>query len=230
MTEPATLFELEPPATSGDTPRCRMCARPARWLQGQQQWAMYCAGKACSNRERTCQKCSNPFVVNVDGAGTKYCSTECKIAGYHPRPETAAGPRCAWCGKPHSTVGMGRKYQNRIWPYICQPCLDPIRHVVDRLRRHHLPHQRARQLIEDPGCEVCGTDLLVKVRQSGQGKLSALLVVDHDHTCCPVDSHSCGQCIRGLICTHCNTAAGLLKDEPKHARSLADYLDRWFSR
>src|SRR5579864_5081802 len=33
------------------------------------------------------------------------------------------------------------------------------------------------------------------------------LCVDHDHTCCPGDK-SCGQCIRGLICQHCNKGLG----------------------
>src|ERR1019366_539768 len=33
------------------------------------------------------------------------------------------------------------------------------------------------------------------------------LQVDHDHRCCP-GKGSCGQCIRGPLCAHCNTSVG----------------------
>jgi hypothetical protein len=42
------------------------------------------------------------------------------------------------------------------------------------------------------------------------------LVVDHDHTT--------GE-VRGLLCTTCNSALGLLKDDPAIIRKAADYLE-----
>jgi hypothetical protein len=48
--------------------------------------------------------------------------------------------------------------------------------------------------------------------------------IDHDHRCCPTSAKSCGQCVRGLLCGRCNAAAGLLKDSPDRAVSLARYL------
>jgi hypothetical protein len=47
--------------------------------------------------------------------------------------------------------------------------------------------------------------------------------VDHDHACCPGE-HTCGYCVRGLLCRACNWACGALKDNPEMARRLADYL------
>lgn len=82
-------------------------------------------------------------------------------------------------------------------------------------------------LLTNPGCEVCGSNLLERVRTSGRGKVLAALVVDHDHQCCPSDSLSCGKCVRGLLCYYCNWAAGQLRDNPDTARSLANYLERW---
>ena len=35
-------------------------------------------------------------------------------------------------------------------------------------------------------------------------------VVDHDHSCCK--NRSCGYCVRGVLCTSCNTAIGMLKE------------------
>lgn len=49
------------------------------------------------------------------------------------------------------------------------------------------------------------------------------LVVDHDHACCP-GAGSCGSCVRGLICTGCNQAIGLMKDDPDILLAAAAYL------
>lgn len=46
---------------------------------------------------------------------------------------------------------------------------------------------------------------------------------DHDHACCS-GSKACGKCVRGVVCMHCNMAAGLLKDDPELARALAEYM------
>lgn len=54
--------------------------------------------------------------------------------------------------------------------------------------------------------------------------------VDHDHACCgfrPSQGHRlCGKCVRGLLCRSCNTALGLVKDDPAVLLRLAEYLGR----
>lgn len=49
------------------------------------------------------------------------------------------------------------------------------------------------------------------------------LHIDHDHACCP-GTYSCGRCIRGLLCSQCNTALGLLGDDVTKVMNLAAYL------
>lgn len=216
VTTQPSLFD----APSNDVPRCKLCERPAHWSDRRREYGLYCTSRACENRERICQAsgCGNTFVIGIDGAGTKYCSTECKTTGYHPTA-SARSVLCAWCGR-----SRGRR-TDRIWPYICDGCRLPIAHLIHRLRQHHVPHEMARRLLADPGCEVCGTDIVVKIHSARVGKLSAQLVVDHDHTCCP-GSVSCGRCVRGFLCGHCNRAAGDVRDDPNIARSLAEYLTR----
>ena len=49
------------------------------------------------------------------------------------------------------------------------------------------------------------------------------LQVDHDHACCEGE-HSCGDCVRGLICGSCNRALGLMQDDPDRLLAAAIYL------
>lgn len=50
------------------------------------------------------------------------------------------------------------------------------------------------------------------------------LCVDHDHSCCPKDDKCCGKCVRGLLCKHCNSAIGFLRDNVNNAFNAAEYL------
>jgi hypothetical protein len=63
-------------------------------------------------------------------------------------------------------------------------------------------------LLEEQGgkCAVCG-----KLNNEGRRRLA----VDHDH--------KTGK-VRGLLCGNCNTALGLVKEDPEILSLLADYL------
>jgi len=67
-------------------------------------------------------------------------------------------------------------------------------------------------------CKLCGG-----VNSDGRA-----LAVDHDHSCCP-EMTSCGKCIRGLLCYHCNMAIGYFRDNPDVCEKAAAYL-REFNR
>ena len=47
--------------------------------------------------------------------------------------------------------------------------------------------------------------------------------VDHDHNYCPT-SRTCGKCVRGILCSRCNTA---LAWHEEHAAGAAAYLERY---
>lgn len=44
------------------------------------------------------------------------------------------------------------------------------------------------------GCAICG------MKEHADKRRKRMLEVDHDHSCCPNGTYSCGRCIRGLVC------------------------------
>lgn len=69
------------------------------------------------------------------------------------------------------------------------------------------------------GCAICGTETSLK------GGKPIRFSVDHDRSCCPGD-HSCGTCVRGLLCNHCNVGVGHLRDNVELLQSAIEYLKR----
>lgn len=53
---------------------------------------------------------------------------------------------------------------------------------------------------------------------------SKAIAVDHDHKCCPA-SKSCMVCRRGLACSSCNLAIGMVYEDPARLRRMADALE-----
>jgi len=206
---------------TGATPRCRMCVREARWNGTQEQYYMYCGAGSCTNRQRICQHCNAQFDLGAEGTGSKYCSLPCKARGYRP-----TSPKkyldCAWCGHEGETTPS----RSRAWPYVCLSCLDPLKHVVHILKKHHVPFEKVTSFRELPVCEVCGKNLLERRRDVHSGQKRTALVVDHDHECCPGDSPSCGLCVRGLLCGQCNMAIGLLGESIPRIRGALEYLEK----
>jgi len=48
-------------------------------------------------------------------------------------------------------------------------------------------------------------------------------VIDHDHNCCS-GPKSCGKCVRGLLCGHCNSMIGFAKDSSDTLIKAAAYV------
>lgn len=71
--------------------------------------------------------------------------------------------------------------------------------------------QQVRALLAN-GCDVCGA--------------TERLHIDHDHACCPTgrSPRSCGRCVRGVLCHHCNTAMGLLGESEERVTALLHHL------
>ncbi len=59
---------------------------------------------------------------------------------------------------------------------------------------------------QDGKCAICGE----------LPSPTKLLDVDHDHE---------NKTVRGLLCNHCNTALGLVKEDPEILSAMIDYLE-----
>lgn len=81
--------------------------------------------------------------------------------------------------------------------------------------KHNLTIEQWDQMFANQGgkCAICGDENTAERN----------LHIDHDHECCP-GTYSCGKCIRGLLCTQCNTALGLANDDVDRLMQMASYL------
>jgi hypothetical protein len=84
-----------------------------------------------------------------------------------------------------------------------------------RWRTHGITPEQARALHARQGGKCPGCDTPKALEEVG---------VDHDHSCCP-GKRSCGNCVRLLLCTLCNSALARLGDSPASLRRLADLLE-----
>jgi len=78
-------------------------------------------------------------------------------------------------------------------------------------KRHGITKEMYDKLfmLHDGKCHVC--------------KSKNISCIDHDHSCCS-NKYSCGKCIRGLLCTQCNTALGLLQENVQTIKNLLKYI------
>lgn len=97
----------------------------------------------------------------------------------------------------------------------------PAKFAHQRIARTGLTYEdfeeRLRQ--QEGVCAICGRPETARYRDRVKR-----LNVDHDHAHCPGRS-SCGECVRGLLCSACNQAIGLLRDNPTLCRLAAWYLE-----
>ena len=150
----------------------------------------------------------NPLGEGSNPSGsTKICCT-CKLEksledDFHKR-STAKDGRQSSCKKCNTD-------QAQLWQKN-NPTYYLTRSKRNAIARHHLTEEEYVQLLKrfNGKCWAC------KEQEQNLG-------IDHDHTCCP-GSHSCGRCVRGLLCVQCNTALGLLKDSEDRINSLLRYI------
>ena len=123
----------------------------------------------------------------------------CKDCGSTTRKLPHPGPRCVTCFRVRKKLLRANSHSSRM------------------LKDYKLAPGEYDALYEAQGgmCYTCGP-------WTGNRGISKKLSVDHDHSCCPT-TPICGKCIRGLICSRCNSLLGELGDSSGH---LFDRIDK----
>lgn len=90
---------------------------------------------------------------------------------------------------------------------------------VKGLERHGITVAQYDELLAAQGgtCAICHESQTT----FSDGRVRRL-DVDHDHRCCP-GRHSCGACIRGLLCSNCNR--GIFRFHPPTLAAAAFYFE-----
>jgi hypothetical protein len=133
--------------------------------------------------------------------------------------------KCARCEYTGSVCTMSHKGA------YCKPCGIRYRRAWGKARNYEQLWQKRRRLsdkgltaeeyeelfaAQGSSCGVCGT------AEPGSHNWA----IDHDHSCC-AGQRSCGLCVRGILCFHCNVSLGLLKDSPELLRKAATYIEEF---
>lgn len=96
---------------------------------------------------------------------------------------------------------------------VCKPC------VSDRriLRLYGISAAQYAEMLraQEGCCKLCRTPQIDEPQR---------FTVDHDHACCP-GAKTCGKCVRGLLCTRCNKALGLFRDDPELLTAAVHYVE-----
>ena len=92
--------------------------------------------------------------------------------------------------------------------YRCKQCANAATIGGHRLAMYGVTRQTYNQMVMEQcgNCAICGRPETAKNRQ---------LCVDHDH--------ATGK-IRGLLCSRCNTALGLMQDDDRIVRRALSYI------
>jgi hypothetical protein len=111
---------------------------------------------------------------------------------------------CAYCGE-SQTLGL-----TGFVPDLCRQCSRRFDHMR---RRYGIGVSEYRRIMEEQQgkCAICG--------RSGEW-----LAVDHDHRCCPPERKTCGRCVRGLLCSNCNSGLGMFGEDPQVISRAISYL------
>lgn len=93
----------------------------------------------------------------------------------------------------------------------CKPCTESRKYKADIKRRYGISYEEYEDILEQQNncCAICKSDT------SQNNRATRGLFVDHCHTTGKV---------RGLLCSKCNHALGLLNDDIDLLKAAMDYL------
>lgn len=173
-----------------------------------------------------CLKCKNPMRKQgskpIEGVrihqARGFCSycyqrqLESGELSARPRNEyTEEEIKCYSCGlwKPYAKFKLNKSNKTGR-EYMCALC-------SKLWERYSLTFLEYMKILEDQlnACDICKTPFDEDITP----------FVDHNHSCC--STRSCGICVRGLLCSKCNTGIGAFLDNPDLLSNASTYLRKY---
>jgi hypothetical protein len=140
---------------------------------------------------------------------------DCEICG--TRTSDHRSTVCITCYNSRGKLSKNPKFLKGSPEYLEFRKINNEARMRSRLKyQYNFPEESYMAMLESQNysCAICGVH---------QDDTKKRLNLDHDHNCCPGES-SCGKCIRGLLCSICNSAIGLLKDSEEVIEMALKYL------
>lgn len=161
------------------------------------------------SKARQLRRCREPGCTKLARAkqGASYCEDHARSIDYGPiRTENTTFKEeiaCINCTKPFKRWRQGSYLS--AWSEFCPTCHAASPLTSAQLRAHNVPGDLAKTWLaqgKNLSCDYCSSRL--------DRRTNRRPTIDHDHRCCPGE-RSCGKCIRGVLCTRCNTYLGHLE-------------------
>jgi len=185
--------------------------------------------KGKSATEWTCEygECKETFLRlpwEIKQGAKRFCSKDCSIkeqqalGRWGRKSSSPADPdspkKCSKCGEEKDRSCFGKHVNGRDGLMAeCKPC-----HVARttkkykenggystdwRFKRHGISMDIFEEMLKSQGggCAICG-------------QFTNAMCIDHNHSHCP-GSYGCSKCFRGVLCSQCNMAIGILKEDVK---------------
>ena len=142
-----------------------------------------------------------------------------------------------WCGKPAHRIDLCREHFNEFQrkprpdgPRKGRPVpvytICPVRRCEGKVTSKSIVCSKHRIWSWKYGIPQSAIAEMLENAQCSNQACNATndLVMDHDHSCCRGNTKTCGKCNRGFLCRRCNTALGMLQDNPELIRGLLVHL------
>jgi hypothetical protein len=173
-----------------------------------------CSFAGCCDKRRARGLCNKHLLAQRDRGpcGANGCQKRAVVRGLcnmhylRMRKTGALGPS-------HSLVQVNAG-RSCVVPDCDQPakCKGLCRSHMGRFVSRNLSYDSYSDLLreQDNSCAICG-------------RSDAALKIDHDHGHCD-RANGCSECVRGLLCSTCNTGLGKFNDDPSMLLKALIYL------
>ena len=158
------------------------------------------------------EECNSP----IKESRREYCSAH--LARFYKYGTATPSVKCVGCKEMFIFSGPAidkHQYCNKCYSILkTHAAYIPVH--PESVTRHHITIVQFLKILisQDFSC-FCGKSFPPKSR----------ITIDHDHKCC-AKGYSCGKCVRGLLCSRCNTVIHHLEDNSHLFEVLGGYLER----